>query len=162
VSTATAAPPELTQSEQDAHYLRLALQQAAAGAAAGEVPVGAVIVCNGQVVALGQNRVIRDSDPTAHAEVVAMRAAGAAIGNYRLNDCELYATLEPCAMCAGAMVHARLRRVVYGARDPKAGSDGSVLNVLQHGRSNHRVQVTSGLLAEECGQVLREFFAARR
>jgi tRNA(adenine34) deaminase len=148
--------------EKDAEYLRLALQQAASAAQAGEVPIGAVVVCDGRVVAVGENRAIRDNDPTAHAEIVALRAAGVAIKNYRLSECDLYSTLEPCPMCAGAMVHARLRRVVYGARDPKAGADGSVQQVLQHDRSNHRPRVTSGVLAEECGQVLRDFFASRR
>jgi tRNA(adenine34) deaminase len=149
-------------SEQDVAWLRLALQQAASAAAAGEVPIGAVIVRDGTVVAVGENRAIRDNDPTAHAEIVALRAAGAALKNYRLSDCEIYSTLEPCPMCAGAMLHARLRRVVYGARDPKAGADGSVLQVLRNDRSNHRPQVTHGLLADECGKLLRDFFASRR
>jgi tRNA(adenine34) deaminase len=144
------------------HFLRLALEQARAAAAAGEVPIGAVLIHNGEVLATGQNRVIRDSDPTAHAEIVVLREAGRILGNYRLNGCELYATLEPCAMCAGAMMHARLARVVYGASDPKAGGDGSVLQVLNHPRSNHRISVERGVLSEECGSLLREFFDARR
>lgn len=148
--------------EQDEQYLRIALEQARSAAAAGEVPIGAVIVSDGKVIATGQNRAIRDNDPTAHAEIVALRAAGVALKNYRLSECDLYSTLEPCPMCAGAMVHARLRRVVYGARDPKAGADGSVQQVLRHDRSNHRPQVTTGVLADECGQVLRDFFASRR
>jgi tRNA(adenine34) deaminase len=152
----------VTEANQDEYFLRMALQQAAEAAASGEVPVGAVVVKDGTVIARGQNRTIRDHDPTAHAEVVALRAAGVALENYRLSECEMYSTLEPCAMCAGAMIHARLRRVVYGASDPKAGADGSVQQVLRHDRRNHRILVTSGVLAEDCGQILREFFAARR
>jgi tRNA(adenine34) deaminase len=152
----------VTSPLNDEDYLRLALEQAAQAAAAGEVPVGAVVVRDGLVIATGQNRTIRDHDPTAHAEVVALRNAGVVIGNYRLGECEIYSTLEPCAMCAGAMIHARVRRVVYGASDPKAGADGSVLHVLQHDRRNHRVQVTRGILAGDCGLILREFFAVRR
>lgn len=139
-----------------------ALEEARAAAAAGEVPIGAVAVLGGQIIGRGQNRVLRDQDPTAHAEIVAMRAAAAAIGNYRLLDCELYVTLEPCAMCAGAMIHARLGRLVYGAADPKAGAAGSVLEVLNHPRLNHKMAVTTGVLAQECGDLLREFFRERR
>jgi len=125
--------------------------------------VGAIVVDgNGTVVARGQNRVIRDHDPTAHAEIVALRAAGVALGNYRLIGCTLYVTLEPCAMCAGAMVHARIARLVFGTCDPKAGAVGSVLEVLNHPRLNHRVQVTAGVLAEECGAMLSGFFQSRR
>ena len=142
--------------------MRAAMEEARAAEAAGEVPVGAICVMDGQVVGRGQNRVLRDVDPTAHAEIVALRAASAAVGNYRLGDCELFITLEPCAMCAGAMVHARLKRLVYGAADPKAGAAGSVLEVLNHPKLNHRMEVTAGVLGEECGQMLREFFQARR
>jgi tRNA(adenine34) deaminase len=142
--------------------MRAALAEAHAAAEAGEVPVGAVAVVDGAIVARGQNRVLRDVDPTAHAEIVAMRAAAKALGNYRLSECELYVTLEPCAMCAGAMIHARLKRLVYGAADPKAGAAGSVLEVLNYPRLNHALAVTSGPLAEECGEVLRQFFRARR
>jgi tRNA(adenine34) deaminase len=152
----------LENSSSDALWMREALGEARATAEAGEVPVGAVAVVNGVVVARGQNRVLRDVDPTAHAEVIAMRAAAQALGNYRLLDCTLYVTLEPCAMCAGAMVHARLKRLVYGAADPKAGAAGSVLEVVNHPRLNHALAVTAGVLAEECGEVLREFFRARR
>jgi tRNA(adenine34) deaminase len=152
----------MTPSEQDIAWLRLALQQAVSAFTAGEVPIGAVIVREGTVIAVGENRAIRDNDPTAHAEIVALRAAGATLKNYRLSECDMYSTLEPCPMCAGAMLHARLRRVVYGARDPKAGADGSVLQVLRNDRSNHRLQVLHGVLAEECGQLLRDFFASRR
>ena len=142
--------------------MRAALTEARAAAEAGEVPIGAVVLAGDAIVARGQNRVLRDRDPTAHAEMVAMRAAAQAIGNYRLLDCELFVTLEPCAMCAGAMIHARLRRLVYGAADPKAGAAGSVLEVLNHPRLNHKMAVTPGILAEECGELLREFFRERR
>jgi tRNA(adenine34) deaminase len=142
--------------------MRAALAEAQAAAAAGEVPIGAVAVIGGAIVARGQNRVLRDIDPTAHAEMVAMRAAAQAIGNYRLLDCELYVTLEPCAMCAGAMIHARLGRLIYGASDPKAGAAGSVLEVVNHPRLNHRMAVTPGVLAEDCGELLRGFFRERR
>lgn len=152
---------ELTTAS-DERFLRLALEQAKAAAEAGEVPIGAVLVHNGEVIATSQNRVIRDSDPTAHAEIVALREAGRILGNYRLNGCELYVTLEPCAMCASAMMHARLARLVYGAPDPKAGADGSVLQVVNHPRSNHQISVERGVLGEECGSLLREFFASRR
>ena len=148
--------------ESDEIHMRAALNEARAAAAAGEVPIGAVAVIAGQIVGRGQNRVLRDQDPTAHAEIVAMRAAAAAIGNYRLPDCELYVTLEPCAMCAGAMIHARLGRLVYGAADPKAGAAGSVLEVLNHPRLNHKMPVETGVLSDECGDLLREFFRERR
>ena len=142
--------------------MQAALDEAHLAAAAGEVPIGAVVVANGEIVARGQNRVLRDVDPTAHAEMVAMRLAAYAIGNYRLPDCELYVTLEPCAMCAGAMVHARLARLVYGASDPKAGAVHSVIEVLNHPKLNHQMPATAGVLAEPCGTILREFFRARR
>jgi tRNA(adenine34) deaminase len=146
----------------DEILMREALAEAQAASDAGEVPVGAVAVIGGTIVARGQNRVLRDIDPTAHAEMVAMRAAAQAIGNYRLLDCELYVTLEPCAMCAGAMIHARLGRLIYGAPDPKAGAAGSVLEVLNHPRLNHRMDMTAGVLAEECGEILKGFFRERR
>ncbi len=147
----------------DATFLRLAMVQARLAAEAGEVPVGAVIIGpDGAILARGQNRVLRDSDPTAHAEMVALRAAGKSLNNYRLEGCTLYVTLEPCAMCAGAMIHARLSRLVYGAADPKAGAAGSVLSVLNHPQLNHQMQVQSGVLAEECGELLRHFFRQRR
>ncbi len=142
--------------------MELALAEARAAAEAGEVPVGAVLFLGGRLLATGQNRVLRDHDPTAHAEIVAMRRAGQALGNYRLTGCTLYCTLEPCAMCAGAMIHARLGRLVYGAPDPKAGAAGSVLGVLNHPRLNHRITVEIGMLAEPCGELLRAFFLARR
>jgi tRNA(adenine34) deaminase len=146
----------------DELLMQAALVEARAAAEAGEVPIGAVAVIGGEIVARGQNRVLRDVDPTAHAEIVAMRAAARAIGNYRLIGCELYVTLEPCAMCAGAMIHARLGRLVYGAADPKAGAAGSVLEVLNHPKLNHQMTVAGGLLAEECGGLLRGFFRERR
>lgn len=142
--------------------MQAALEEARLAAAAGEVPIGAVVVLNGEIIGRGQNRVLRDVDPTAHAEIVAMRAAAYAVGNYRLLGCELYVTLEPCAMCAGAMIHARLARLVYGAADPKAGAAGSVLEVLNHPKLNHKMPVDSGVLADACGAVLKEFFRARR
>ncbi len=139
------------------------MTEARAAEAAGEVPVGAVLVGpDGVVLARGNNRVLRDSDPTAHAEMVVLRAGGVALRNYRLLGCTLYTTLEPCAMCAGAILHARLARLVYAASDPKAGACGSVLGVMNHPQLNHRVEVSAGLLADECGTMLREFFQSRR
>jgi tRNA(adenine34) deaminase len=146
----------------DAEVLALALDEARAAAAAGEVPIGAIVVESGVVIGRGQNRVLRDLDPTAHAEIVALRQAARALGNYRLPGCELFVTLEPCAMCAGAMIHARLGRLIYSAADPKAGAVGSVLEVLNHPRLNHQMLVTSGELAEESGDLLRTFFRQRR
>ena len=143
-------------------FMRAALTEARAAADAGEVPIGAVAVVNGEIVGLGQNRVLRDQDPTAHAEIVAMRKAARAVGNYRLTECELYVTLEPCAMCAGAMIHARLKRLVYGPHDPKAGAAGSVLWVINHPQLNHQLEVTPGVLPDECGELLRAFFRERR
>ena len=146
----------------DGEALTLALEEARAAAAAGEVPVGAIVVENGVVVGRGQNRVLRDLDPTAHAEIVALREAARALGNYRLGGCEIFVTLEPCAMCSGAMIHARLARLVYAAADPKAGAVSSVLEVLNHPRLNHQMRVTNGELAEERGELLRAFFRERR
>lgn len=140
----------------------LALAQSRLAAVAGEVPVGAALYLGDRLLATGQNRVLRDHDPTAHAELVAMRTAGKALGNYRLLDCTLYCTLEPCAMCAGAMTHARLGRLVYGAADPKAGAAGSVLSVLNHPQLNHKLSVQAGVLGLQCGAELRAFFQARR
>ena len=146
----------------DQEAIAAALAQASLAAGAGEVPIGAVIVHNGAIIAAGQNRVLRDNDPTAHAEIVAMRAAAAALKNYRLLHCTLYATLEPCAMCAGAMIHARLDRLVYAAPDPKAGAAGSVLEVLNHPKLNHQMQIEQGSAAEEAAELLRSFFRERR
>jgi len=142
--------------------MREALALARQAEAAGEVPVGAVLVKDGAVIASGWNRPIGAHDPTAHAEIVTLRAAAKAIGNYRLTDTTLYVTLEPCAMCAGALVHARVRRLVYGAADPKAGAAGSVFDLTQAKALNHQLQVEGGVLAEECAELLRGFFMARR
>ena len=150
----------------DEQMMRLAIAEAQAAEAAGEVPVGAIVVHNGEIIGRGQNRVLRDSDPTAHAEIVALREAGRALSNYRLvspeGGCTLYVTLEPCAMCASAILHARIARLVYAADDPKAGACGSVLSVMNHPQLNHRVEVTPGLLAEECSRMLSNFFLERR
>jgi tRNA(adenine34) deaminase len=142
----------------DLNFMEVALAEARLAAEAGEVPVGAVVLREGAIVARGQNRVLRDLDPTAHAEIVALRAAAAALGNYRLMGCTLYVTLEPCAMCAGAMIHARLDRLVFAASDPKAGAAGSVLSVLNHAQLNHQMLVEQGIAAEESAELLRSFF----
>lgn len=142
--------------------MRDALALAVEAAGAGDVPVGAVVVADGRVVGRAANRTVRDQDPTAHAEVLAMREAARTLGRWRLDDCTLYVTLEPCAMCAGALVLGRLRRVVFGAWDEKAGMVGSVGDLLRHPRLNHRPEVQGGLLAEESGAILTEFFRARR
>ncbi|MES2688331.1 MAG: tRNA adenosine(34) deaminase TadA [Pseudomonadota bacterium] len=146
----------------DEDFMRLALAQAGEAAAAGEVPVGAVLVHQGGVIASGRNAPITGQDPTAHAEMLALRAGALALGNYRLEDCELFVTLEPCAMCSGAMLHARLKRVVFGAAEPKTGAAGSVLNLFGHTQLNHQTQVQGGVLAEECSAALQEFFRQRR
>ncbi len=146
----------------DLEAMQAALAEARLAAEAGEVPIGAVALHDGEIIATGQNRVLRNLDPTAHAEVVAMRAAATAIGNYRLLGCTLYVTLEPCAMCAGAMIHARLGRLVFAAADPKAGAAGSVLSVLNHPQLNHQMQVEQGIGAEESAELLRSFFRERR
>lgn len=152
----------MSQDLTDEHWMRLALEQARLAAAAGEVPVGAVVVKNGQQVASGRNAPIAGHDPTAHAEVVALREAARVLGNYRLDGCTLYVTLEPCPMCSGAMLHARLDRVVYGAADPRTGAAGSVLNLFAQSELNHRTQVQGVVLAESCGQLLKDFFKPRR
>lgn len=148
--------------DQDSHWMRLALAEAQNAASAGEVPVGAIVVKHGQVIATGRNAPVEGHDPTAHAEIVALRAAAQRLGNYRLDGCSLYVTLEPCAMCSGAMLHARLARVVYGAADPKTGAAGSVLNLFGHPEINHQTQVLGGVLPEECGGLLSGFFRQRR
>ena len=142
--------------------MQRALEEAKAARDAGEVPVGAVIVKDDQLISAGQNRNLRDHDPSAHAEIVALRTAGAHLGNHRLEGCEMYVIIEPCAMCAGALVHARLKSLVYGASDPKAGAVESVTNVLNHPRLNHKMGVVGGVLEAECSQILRDFFRARR
>jgi tRNA(adenine34) deaminase len=147
---------------RDDAFMLVALEEARAAGDAGEVPVGAVIVKAGDVLARAGNRTLRDHDPTAHAESVVIRQAAAALGRWRLDDCTLYVTLEPCAMCAGSMILARIQRVVFGAWDEKAGMAGSVIDLLRHPRLNHRPQVLGGLRAEECGEELNRFFRARR
>ena len=139
-----------------------ALRQAQRALESGEVPVGAIVVCEGQIAGRGFNRNLVDGDPTAHAEMVALRQAAQALGNHRLLQCEMYATLEPCPMCAGALVHARLRRLVYGADDPKAGAVRSVLQVLNHPGLNHAMQVEGGVLGGRCAEMLQAFFRGRR
>ncbi len=142
--------------------MQFALEQARLAWAQGEVPVGAVVVKDGEVIATGFNQPIGRHDPTAHAEIVALRNAAEALGNYRLPGCELFVTLEPCVMCSGAMMHARLSRIVFGAADPKTGAGGSVVNLFEHAQLNHQTSIIGGVLADECGSMLREFFAERR
>jgi len=146
----------------DERFMRRALREAERGAREGEVPVGAVLVREGRVLARAHNRPIHLHDPSAHAEILALRRAARKLANYRLEGCDLYVTIEPCAMCAGAIVQARLRRTVFGARDPKAGASGSALRVLNHPKLNHEVEVVSGILATDCALVIQEFFRKRR
>lgn len=148
--------------DQDESFMREALALAAEAARAGEVPVGAVVVKDGRVIGRGYNRPISAADPTAHAEIVALREAAAALGNYRLPECELFVTLEPCAMCAGAILHARLARLVFGATDPKTGACGSVIDLFARRELNHHTRVERGVAAERCAALLTGFFAARR
>jgi tRNA(adenine34) deaminase len=162
-SKSMSLPQNSPQSQvDDEFWMRKALQLAQHAESLGEVPVGAVLVKDNQLVAEGWNQPITSHDPTAHAEIVAMRQAGRQLQNYRIVDTVLYVTLEPCVMCAGALIHARVKRVVYGASDPKAGADESVFNLLQDDRFNHRIEVTGGVLAVECGQMLSQFFQAKR
>ncbi len=146
----------------DLEAMQAAMLEATAAANDGEVPVGAVVALNGEIIGRGRNRVIRDSDPTAHAEIIAMRDAATYLHNYRLTGCHLFVTLEPCAMCAGAILHARIARLAYATADPKAGACGSVLDVIKHPKLNHRVKVVPGLLADESAAMLRQFFRERR
>ena len=146
----------------DQEAMQAALAEARLAQEAGEVPIGAVVVHQGKIIGRGQNSLLRNLDPTAHAEIIAMRDAAKAIGNYRLVGCALYVTLEPCAMCAGAMIHARLDRMVYATADPKAGACGSVLAVLNHPQLNHQMQIEQGIAAEESAEMLRAFFRERR
>lgn len=146
----------------DRIFMQQAISQAHNAWALGEVPVGALVVKDGEVIATGFNQPIGTHDPTAHAEIMALRAAASIVGNYRLPGCELYVTLEPCAMCAGAMMHARLARVVYGASDPKTGTCGSIVNLFAEEKLNHHTELVGGVMAEECGKLLKEFFAERR
>jgi tRNA(adenine34) deaminase len=154
--------PPTPGAQTDELFIEEALRAAQRALEAGEVPVGAIVVCGGKIVGRGGNRNLADSDPTAHAEIVALRQAGTAIGNHRLEDCELFVTIEPCAMCAGALVHARLKRLVYGADDPKAGAVHSVMQVLNHPSLNHQMEVRGGVLAGRCAEILQEFFRSRR
>ncbi len=154
--------PTVPDSANDELWMEEALRSAQRALEMGEVPVGAVVVCAGKVVGRGWNRNITDSDPSAHAEIVALRDAGVVQGNYRLAECDLFVTIEPCAMCAGALVHARIKRLVYGADDPKAGAVHSVLQVLNHPQLNHRMEVRSGVLAGRCGDLVQAFFRTRR
>ena len=149
-------------SETDLNCMRAALAEAKVAAEAGEVPVGAVVVAGGEIVARGHNRSETDSDPSAHAEIVALRAAAQDLGNYRLSNATLYVTLEPCAMCLGALVQARIERLVFGAYDPKAGAAGSAIDLSDSPSFNHRFEINGGVLAEECGAVLKTFFESRR
>jgi tRNA(adenine34) deaminase len=153
---------DVPANEADEAFMRVALDLARQAAQAGEVPVGAVVVKDGQIIGRGYNAPISRHDPSAHAEIAALRDAAQQIGNYRLVDCELFVTLEPCVMCVGAMFHARIGRVVFGARDPKTGAAGSIFNLFSETRLNHHARIHGGVLAEECGKVLSDFFAARR
>jgi tRNA(adenine34) deaminase len=150
------------RSGDDAAWMELALEQARMAANAGEVPVGALVIKDGEIIGQGHNRNLLENDPTAHAEIIAMRQAAARLGNHRLSGCVMVATIEPCSMCAGALVHARIARLVYGASDPKAGAAGSLLQVINHPGLNHSMEVTAGVLAEKCSQVLQEFFRGKR
>jgi tRNA(adenine34) deaminase len=146
----------------DELWMEEALRDAQRALEAGEVPVGAVVVSDGRIVGRGWNRNLTDSDPTAHAEIIALREAGTTLGNHRLGACELFATIEPCAMCAGALVHARVKRLIYGADDPKTGAVHSVMQVLNHPQLNHRIEITGGVLAGRCAELLQSFFQRRR
>jgi tRNA(adenine34) deaminase len=146
----------------DLTWMELALAEARMAADVGEVPVGALVINNGEIVGRAGNRNLRDHDPTAHAEILALRQAAQHLGNHRLTGCTLYATIEPCAMCAGAVIHARIARLVYGAKDPKAGAAGSILEVINHPRLNHKMEVVSGVLGDRCSQILQDFFRRRR
>jgi tRNA(adenine34) deaminase len=152
----------MTQAELDQQYMRMAIEQAQLAAQSGEVPVGAVLVKDGQVISKAFNKPIANHDPSAHAEMLALREAALAEENYRLPGSTLYVTLEPCAMCSGVMLHARIDRVVYGAPDPKTGAAGSVLDVFASKQINHQTSVEGGIMSEECGQLLRDFFKGRR
>jgi tRNA(adenine34) deaminase len=153
---------ERAAAASDEFWMEEALRAAQRALEAGEVPVGAVVVCGGEIIGRGWNRNLTDSDPTAHAEIVALRQAGANLGNHRLEDCELFATIEPCPMCAGALVHARLKRLVYGADDPKAGAVHSAIELLNHPKLNHRMEVRGGVLAGRSAEILQSFFRSRR
>ena len=150
------------QPGEDAAWMKRALEQAELAAAAGEVPVGALVIKDGQIIGQGHNRNLLDNDPTAHAELVALRQAAARLGNHRLTGCTMVATIEPCSMCAGALIHARIGRLVYGASDPKAGAAGSIVQVINHPSLNHRMEVTAGVLSGKCSEILQRFFRQKR
>jgi tRNA(adenine34) deaminase len=158
----TSKNTENMPSRDDAAWMVLALEQAALAASVGEVPVGALVIKDGEIIGRGHNRNLLDDDPSAHAEIVALRQAAARLGNHRLTGCVMVATIEPCSMCAGALIHARIARLVYGASDPKAGAAGSVLQVINHPGLNHRMEVTAGVLAGKCSEVLQAFFRQKR
>ena len=162
ICAAPEAPGDTAAFADDTHWMRAALAEAQLAESRGEVPVGAVVVRGGSIVGRGSNAPIGDHDPTAHAEIGAMRDAARNLGNYRLVGCELFVTLEPCTMCAGAMFHARIARVVYGARDPKTGACGSVIDLFAEPRLNHHATSVGGVLERECGSLLSSFFARRR
>jgi tRNA(adenine34) deaminase len=150
------------QSGEDASWMELALEQSRLAATAGEVPVGALVIKDSEIIGRGHNRNLLDNDPTAHAEIVALRQAAARLGNHRLVGCTMVATIEPCSMCAGALIHARIARLVYGASDPKAGAAGSTVQVINHPRLNHHMEVTAGVLAGRCSEILQDFFRRKR
>jgi tRNA(adenine34) deaminase len=160
--TETKKNPADMQPGEDAAWMELALEQAQLAALAGEVPVGALVIRQGEIIGQGHNRNLLDNDPTAHAEIVALRQAAARVGNHRLIGCTMVATIEPCSMCAGALVHSRIARLVYGAADPKAGAAGSTVQVINHPSLNHRMEVTAGVLADRCSQMIQEFFRRKR
>ena len=162
VPTTNGQRPTIELSPNDELWMEEALRCAQRALEAGEVPVGAVVVSGGQIVGRGWNRNIADRDPSAHAEILALREAGTAVGNHRLGDCELFVTIEPCAMCAGALVQARIKRLVYGADDPKAGAVHSVIQVVNHPALNHHMKVCSGVLAGRCAEMVQAFFKSRR
>jgi len=160
--TETKKNPADMQPGEDAAWMELALEQARLAALAGEVPVGALVIRQGEIIGQGHNRNLLDNDPTAHAEIVALRQAAARVGNHRLIGCTMVATIEPCSMCAGALIHARIARLVYGAADPKAGAAGSTVQVINHPSLNHRMEVTAGVLADKCSEILQQFFRQKR
>lgn len=160
--TQTEKNPATMRSGEDAAWMELALEQAHLAAAAGEVPVGALVIQDGKIIGQGHNRNLLENDPTAHAEIVALRQAAARLGNHRLIGCTMVATIEPCSMCAGALIHARIARLVYGASDPKAGAAGSTVQVINNPSLNHRMEVTSGVLAGKCSEILQKFFRQKR
>ncbi len=160
--TDTKKNPADMQPGDDAAWMERALEQAQLAALAGEVPVGALVIRQGEIIGQGHNRNLLDNDPTAHAEIVALRQAAARVGNHRLIGCTMVATIEPCSMCAGALIHSRIARLVYGATDPKAGAAGSTIQVINHPSLNHRMEVTAGVLAEKCSEILQQFFRQKR